>query len=251
MKASLAAALLLLSLAAYASDADKPAAEYHANAADLAAFQDGIAVALKAAPELFPHGIDAIDAVMYDSSDLYVWTRGEYPLTKTGTWEGYNVYKTPHGGTVTEMQMARCGGEARFAVKALMPSVRSHFLFTCSPFGAQAEIQKKRGSIYTTRESYFATVIHEYAHHYMDQELWQIPEVSALAAIVKKLKTNTSKTLVLEEAYAELCELKAARKLYPDHAARMISSYKPGWQEEHELGMGAVLELLKERGVGR
>lgn len=44
---------------------------------------------------------------------------------------------------------------------------------------------------------------------------------AALAAIVKKMATNTDKTSILGEAYAQWCELAAARKLFLSHAARL------------------------------
>src|SRR5438105_713058 len=102
------AALLLAGPAFAAEKLDAPAAEYHATAEDFAAIQDGIAGALKMAPEIYPNGIGGADVVLYDSTDLYIWTRGTYPLTKTGEWNGYNIYRTAHGATVTERQMARC-----------------------------------------------------------------------------------------------------------------------------------------------
>lgn len=244
MKTLLAAALAAFTSIAPARAAGSPAAEYHATAEDMAAIQDGIAGARKLAPTMYPNGIGSIDVALYDSTDLYIWTRSTYPLTKTGAWNGYNVYRTTHGAVVGERQMARCGGEARFAVQALLPAVRSHFLFTCSPMGAQIALQKKkRGSIYDTRESYLATMAHEYAHHYMDQELWQIPDVGRLAALVKKIPTDTSKTLVLEEAYAQLCELRAAKALYPSHYERLRRDLHPGSQDPHDLAMPAALEV--------
>ena len=246
MKTPFAAALAALTLCVPLRAADKPAEEYRATSADMKAVQDGISGALKIAPKLYPNGIETIDVVMYDSTDLYVWTRGTYPLPKIGTWNDYTVYRTTHGATVSERQMARCGGEARFAVQALMPAVRGHFLFTCSPLGAQTAVQKKRGSIYDTRESYLATMAHEYAHHYMDQELWQIPEVGRLAALVKKIATDTSKTAILEEAYAQLCELRAAQALYPTHYERMRRDLHPGSQDPHALAMPAVLRIFDE-----
>ncbi len=237
------AALALILLCVPARSEDKPADAYRATPDDIAAIQEGITGALKSAPELFPHGIEKTDVILYDSTDLHIWTRGTYPLPKTGTWNGYNVYRTTHGATVTERQMARCGGEARFVLEPLTVARREHFFFTCAPLGAFTDIQRSRRSIYDSRDSYLATMVHEYAHHYMNQELWQIPAVSALAAIVKKMATNTDKTSILSEAYAQWCELAAARKLFPSHAARLLRDEDTRSQDPHDLGFTAVLEL--------
>ena len=239
----IAAALTFVLICGPVRSADKPADAYHATQDDIAAIQEGITGALKSAPELFPHGIDKTDVILYDSTDLYIWTRGNYPLTKTGTWNEYNIFRTTHGATVSERQMARCGGEARFVLEPLTVARREHFFFTCAPLGAFTKIQKNRRSIYDSRDSYLATMIHEYAHHYMNQELWQIPAVSALAAIVKKMVTNTDKASILSEAYAQWCELAAARKLFPSHAARLLRNEDPRSQDPHDLGFTAVLEL--------
>jgi len=243
MNLRIAAALALILLSRSALAADKPADAYRATPDDVAAIQDGITAAMKLAPDLFPGGIDKTDVILYDSTELTIWTRGAYPLPKIGTWNGYNVFRTTHGATLSERQMARCGGEARFVLEPLTVARREHFFFTCAPLGAFTKIQKERRSIYDTRDSYLATMVHEYAHHYMDQELWQIPAVSALAAIVKRMTTNTDKTSILEEAYATWCELAAARKLYPGHAARLIGNVNPRSQDPHDLGLAAVLDL--------
>lgn len=243
MNLRLPAALALLLLSGPVRAADKPADAYRATPDDVAAIQEGITDARTLAPELFPGGIDKTDVILYDTTELTVWTRGAYPLPKVGTWNGYNVFRTTHGATLSERQMARCGGEARFVLEPLTVARREHFFFTCAPLGAFTKIQKERRSIYDTRGSYLATMVHEYAHKYMDQELWQIPAVSALAAIVKKMATNTDKTSILEEAYAQWCELAAARKLYPGHAARLLGTANPRSQDPHDLGLAAVLEL--------
>lgn len=216
---------------------------YHATPDDIAAIQEGITGALTVAPGLFPGGIEKTDVILYDSTDLYIWTRGTYPLPKIGTWNGYNIFRTTHGAAVTERQMARCGGEARFVLEPLTVARREHFFFTCAPAGSFTKIQNERRSIYDSRDSYLATMIHEYAHHYMDQELWQIPTVSSLAVIVNKMATSTDKTTILQEAYAIWCELTGARKLYPAHAARLIGYVDPRSQDPHMLGLAAVLEL--------
>lgn len=229
---------------AIASPTDAPAKPYLASADDFTAIQDGIAGTRKMAPQVFPNGIGDIDVVLYDSTNLYIWTRATYTLAKMGTWQGYSIYKVAHGGAPTEREMGRCGGTPQFILDTLRRGSR-RFMFSCSPMGTQIKIQQRRGSIYDTRESYLSTILHEYGHQYMWQELWQIAEVRKLASIVKKTISDTSSGDVVEEAFAIWCELMGSRALYPSHYARLRRDFpKAGSKTAHLLGLKAAVQLL-------
>ena len=224
---------------------DVPATPYSASEDDLAAIQDGIAGVQKVSPKLFPNGMNDIDVVLYDSTNIYVWTTAaSYSPTKTGSWKGYSIYKFAHGATPTEREMGRCGGTPGFVIDILRQQT-SRFMFSCSPMGAQIEIQKKRGSVYDTRDSYLSTIIHEYGHQYMWQELWQIDTVRKLAAIVRKTVNGTFSGDVLEEAFAIWCELGGSKVLYSSHYQRLRRDFPKGASgTRHDLGFAAAVQLL-------
>ena len=73
-----------LALANPAWNGHEPAhADYRATEEDFRTFERGLADARKIAAKLFPRGVADIDAVLYDTHDLYIYSRSTaYPLPK-------------------------------------------------------------------------------------------------------------------------------------------------------------------------
>lgn len=238
-------AVWFLAVSSFAQDVWPP---YQAADSDFEAVQDGIDSTLKVAESLFPNGIQQLDVVLYDTSHLYIYSRNpDYKLKKKGQWRNYVIYESSHNGKPTESDMARCSGGIDFAYDALYGKIKQEY-FTCAPLTSILAIQKKRESIYVTRESYLATVIHEFAHSYMDQELWQMPDLMPMIPRVKALQTNISKMRILQETYAIWCELKASKLLFPVFYQALLKDADLIYSDTtHGWGARVAMELLGEK----
>lgn len=232
---------------------------YRATKADFAALEQGILGAGKAAETLFPDGIEKIDVVLYDAKYLYVYSRNAgYKYKKLRKWGKYQVYRVKHKGKLTERELARCAGGLPDAGKVIGDKIAEQ-RFSCAPWGAFEAIQKKRGSIYQHREGYFASVLHEYGHQYQKQQPNAIPVAVQLADRVGKIKLSPETDLesAKSEAFADWCELKGSKALYPKHYDRMkqrgevVNVEKSDDSYGHDAGLRAAVELDKEQAVAK
>lgn len=245
------AVLAALAAPCAASPAQEPeSSSYIASRPDFVALQDGIRAARRLRARLFPNGIDETDIALYDSKDVYLYSRDkDLPLAKKGSWSGYVVYQASHGAKVSEREMARCGATPDFVFAALGSAAVSPF-FSCSPWNIQAALQrKKRASIYDTRDSYLGTVIHEFAHAYHRQEVDRIPVLPRIDAKVRLLESRHPSRRIVEEAYAIWCELRASQELFPAHFRRLYVFHHPGMDDPHNLGAKVAMEILNEDAV--
>jgi len=219
---------------------------YQATHEDFQAIQDGISGALKLQEKLFPNGIGNVDVVLYDSRYFYVYSRKQdYPLPKFRSWNEYTVYRKLHNTKISKRFMRICSVDAPTDIrKSLWKAEISALFFSCSPVTVQTAIQKQRKSIYDTRESYLGTIVHEYAHVYQKQELWQMPVIKQIVPLVKAIKSRHAKLRILQEAYAIWCENQASRELYPSHFKRLKSDYRPGYDQVHNHGQKVAMELM-------
>lgn len=179
-------------------------ADYRATEGDFRVFERGLADARKVAARLFPRGaVVDNDAVLYDTHDLYIYSRSRaYPLPKFRLRGGYQVYRAPVGSPVTEREMARCAESAGPASVDVLRVVTERS-FACAPWGTFGRIQKERRSLYRFVEGYWASMIHEYGHEY--RALLQAdptPEMGAIDALVaaERLTPGTDPGRAADEA---------------------------------------------------
>lgn len=228
------------------SHAQDAAPNYQVAQADFEALQDGISSALSVGKDVFPNGIGSVGIVLYDSANLYIYShQADLALPKRGSWRNYTIYQIPHNSQVSERAMARCAGGEDFVWKALYNQISTPY-FTCSPWTIQGDIQRRRRSIYDTRESYQATVVHEYGHVYMSQELWQIPILQKMIPRVRRIQSRESHASILQEAYAIWCELQVAKKFFPTHYDRLKNDYVSGLDERHNHGLKVALDVMSD-----
>ena len=243
-------AALLLALPVWAAGAP------HARVTekDIATFQDGLALAAKVQSELFPNGIDAIDGVLYDARSLYVYSHKKgLPLREIKLWHTYHVYRVPYSGKPTPRQWGGCrGGGASFVETGGLRGRLRRSYFECAPLGMFLKVQRaKRGSIYTTRDSYLATIVHEVAHQYQE-ELSVSERPAVLEALIAKIEpivpgSSDLGDRSIKEAFATWCELAASEKRFPGHFQKLLDGKPKGLQEPHDIGMQAVREVWKAK----
>lgn len=185
--------------------------------------------------------------MLYDTANIYLWSRSSYPVARERSWKGYHVYRLAHGGTPTERDMGICGGTPGFVREAVVRLRTENRFFSCAPVTTFTAVQRKKGSsIYDSKESYLATMVHELGHQYMEQELWQVSVIQPMAGEVKKLQTRTSQRRILEEAYAIWCELHASQRLFPGHFNRLAKDFgRSDSQWPHDLGHAVAMKFLE------
>lgn len=241
----------LAALAAAAAPADAPAREdYAVVEADFALLERGLADADKLAQRLFPGGLDRVDALLYDTSDLYVYTReGKYPYPVARRRGGWTVYRVAHRRRPTEREMARCAGGVGSVPEDLWTRLPRRW-FACAAWGAFGRIQAGRRSDYRFEEGYLATVAHELGHLYQRHRFDEEPVMRALdrRLAATALDAGVDPKRASSEAFASWAEGAAARELYPAHWRRMKESAARGRPDDvwgHEAGRRAAVAQLE------
>lgn len=219
-----------------------------ASADDIAALQDGMSVAFELVPEYFPHGLDGIDVALYDEEELLVWSRRP-PVAGTlrGRWHDATIVATPVWARPTERSMRTCRGSEGFANWSRVRAVtgRESF-FMCAPLTTFTALQRGR-SIYDSRDSYLATVVHEFAHQYLGLHP-ETPAAVNLARQLPPLPPSVSAEDVLGEAFATWVELSAARQRFPTHFQRLRTDFRASCEgradDVHCLGLELAIGAL-------
>lgn len=157
--------------------------KYIANQQDIQAIEEGIAKVWH--PKLnfiFENKklIANVIVVSYDSKYAYVWSKVNFPkLTKIQcSLKKYYVYKIPHKINISDdyQYYWRASLQPREIAKFLLQKMGADELSTPFISGGLLvpfiTIQKKKrfkNNPYITRESYLATIIHEFGHAYYNQ----------------------------------------------------------------------------------
>jgi hypothetical protein len=217
---------------------------------DFAALQEGLAAASTVAPELFPRGIEAIDAALYDSTTLYVYAHDPRGGTARGVWNGLSIQETPLWARPTRRSMKACHASEGYANWTRVRAVTgTDTFFMCPPVSTFVALQRG-ATIYDTRESYLATVVHEVAHQYLALHP-DAPPAAALAGKLDRFPPPPDRGQVLDEAWATWAELRASRRLYPAHFERLRTDFlattcRDRPDEAHCLGLRLALEVLAD-----
>ncbi len=153
--------------------------DYIATEADLNAVKEALSVVWK--PELdfiFSDRklIQPTVVVSYDSKHLYLW------VPFRGKLGQYRLQKIPHNLSIPDnYQMGWAAGTYPDIEKSLPERIRNSSGFVIpkingsliSPFIASQKNKKLLFNPYVTRESYLATIVHEFGHIYWQQhKLW-------------------------------------------------------------------------------
>ncbi|MBI4036645.1 hypothetical protein HY386_02085 [Candidatus Daviesbacteria bacterium] len=183
--------------------------------------------------------------ISYDSQFIYIWSpKGINGLdTLECGLEQYHLYKIPHKSKIKdEWQSGWCAGLLDRKIEKYLPkSIKQKTIFEVprisggllTPF---IELQKKRrkDNPYITRESYLATIVHEFGHVYWHQhKLWYYSnkkENLLLLRISKRLYTKGGKlpkVLIrfpifegmegMSELFAFCAEYQASLIFWPTH----------------------------------
>ncbi len=122
--------------------------------------------------------------VSYDSENLYLWSQTKFPEfvhIKCGLKQ-YFAYKIPHQLKISDdyQYWWRAGLQPQKLIKLLLPKLKVDELTPFISGGLLTSfitLQKKtkgsKNNPYITRESYLATIVHEFGHAYWHQhKLW-------------------------------------------------------------------------------
>lgn len=244
---------MLLSLLLAAVLTAEAASDYLATDDDLRLFEKAIAGALTAAPQTFP-GSDmrAVDAVLLDSKFVYVYSRrANYPYPRVAEWDGYQVYRFAHGGTPREHELWGCRAGGPSVLKAEDKRVLAERVVRCAPWGTFRAQQLRRRSNYATEDGYLATMIHEFGHAY-EYMHWTAPTAEMVEirrrVAARALPDGVDRESASSEGFAQYCELKGAKTLYPAQYARlMAAAERAKGGDAHDVGLKVAADLLSGR----
>lgn len=234
---------------------DRPAARaYLAIEDDFRLMDRALAGVWKQRAELFPGAPETVDVIVQDTADFYIYSLKEsYPYAKAGRRGRYQVYRLPHDERPPEHEMWGCAAGPPRLFPVLERRVISERAIRCSPWGSFRRQQEKTNSIYRFEEGYLATLIHEFGHAY-EQMLERAPtdDMREIRRRVRALKAPAHVDLgrAEAEAFAQWCELRGARALYPEQYRRLMKEAgldRKDTEFGHAAGLRAAAEMLKAR----
>lgn len=218
---------------------------YQATPKDLQAIEEGIETIWRKEMDFIFKDRGLLEnavVISYDSKSLYLWTKIKLPKLRTLTrsLSNYHAYKAPH--EVKLKDEWQLGWQAALPIKQFqnllpkrlqqsdfqIPKVSGGLL---TPF---IELQKKKevkDNPYITRESFLATIVHEFGHIYWDQhKLWwysnkkdNIRYLKTARRLYKKkeklprVSLYFPATLGIGELFASCAEYWASKLLWPKH----------------------------------
>jgi hypothetical protein len=228
--------------------------DYRLTDGDRRAFELGLADAELMSPEIYPGIVPKVDAVLYDTDALEIYSYNhELPLTKVRVWRGYQVYRVDHHDRPEEHEMAGCAGGREFVRHADFRSAMSEYYFACAGWGSFGRIQKERGSIYQYVEGYRSSIVHEYGHQYQALLAGSpTPEMLEIQRRIDamKLADHVSAESAAHEGFADWCELKGAKKLYPAQYRRMLDQSKRSGRDDsygHDAGLAVAAAMVEKQ----
>ena len=226
------------------------AADYRLTEEDRRMFELGLEDAERMSPEIYPGLIPKVDAVLYDTESLEVYSYNhELALPKVRRWRGYQVYRVAHHARPEEHEMAICSGGVEFMRHSDVRSAMGELEFACAGWGSFGRIQKERRSIYQYVEGYRSSIVHEYGHQYQEMVAGNpTPEMIEIDRRIRamKLGDQVSADSAVREGFANWCELKGAKKLYPAQYRRMLDQLKRSRRDDsygHDAGLAAAAAM--------
>ena len=227
--------------------------DYRLTVEDRRVFELGLVDAERMSPEIYPGLIPKVDAVLFDTESLELYSYNhDLPLTKVRRWRGYQVYRVEHHARPEEHEMAICAGGIEFMRHADFRSAMGEFYFACAGWGSFERIQTERRSIYRFVEGYRSSIVHEYGHQYQALLAGNpTPEMIEIERRIyaMKLPNQVSAASAIGEGFAAWCELKGAKKLYPEQYVRMLSTLKRSRSDDaygHDAGLAAAAAMIEK-----
>lgn len=148
--------------------------------------------------------------------------------------------------------MAICAGGVEFLRHTDIRSAMGELYFACAGWGSFGRIQKERRSIYQYVEGYRSSIVHEYGHQYQEMLAGNpTPEMIEIERRIgaMKLQDQVNAESAAHEGFANWCELKGARKLYPVQYRRMLDQLKRLRKDDsygHDAGLAAAAAMLEK-----
>ncbi|MDD5302871.1 MAG: hypothetical protein PHS14_07135 [Elusimicrobia bacterium] len=234
---------------------DRPAARaYRATEKDFRLLDRALAGVWKEAPELYPEAPGAVDVILQDTGDFYIYSLNEnYPYPKAGRRGKYQVYRLPHDERPPEHEMWGCAAGPPQLFPVLERRVIAERAIRCSPWGTFRRKQEEKKTIYRFEEGYLATLIHEFGHAYEDmREMDPTEDMREIRRRVRavKLAPKVNREWAEREAYAQWCELRGARALYPGQFRRLMEQAKSARKDTeygHAAGLRVAADMLEAR----
>ena len=192
--------------------------------------------------------------IVQDTDAFYIYSiKKNYPYPKANRRGRYQVYRLPHGARPPESEMWGCAAGPPQLFPVHERRVISERAIRCAPCGSFRRKQEEVKSDYRFEEGYLATLIHEFGHTY-EQMLEQAPNEHMLEirrrVRAMKLGPHVDVERAEAEAFAQWCELRGARALYPKQYRRLLKQAGVGRKDSedgHFAGLRAAAEMLKER----
>lgn len=180
--------------------------------------------------------------ISYDSQCLYVWTQKKFPgFTRMEcSVKDYYAYRIPQRFIFTKEHHGMWWAGVQSEIDAFLPEdIKRKSQFSVprisggllTPFIAAQKTLPKKHNPYTTRESYLATIVHEFGHVYWNSyKLWwpsNKQENLRYLTMARKLYMNKGDTHNMQlyvpapygisEVYAHCSEYYASQLFWPLH----------------------------------
>lgn len=226
--------------------------DYRAKESDFVMMDRALAGVWKAGKTLYPDARGAVDVIVQDTTDFYIYSvRENYPYEKFARRGRYRVYRLPHEDRPKEHEMWGCRAGPPDAFPPWERRVVAERTIRCAPWGSFRRRQEQTKSNYRFEVGYLATLIHEFGHAYEDMR--RMDPDDDMLEIRRRVKeaaeaSNLDVASAQAEAYAQWCELRGARALYPAQFRRLMKQARdPREKGEHALGLRVAAELLAAR----
>lgn len=218
--------------------------DYRVSKKDFALLERALRGVKKLEPALFPGGVDGADVILQDTSDFYIYSRNlGYPYRKVKRWGAYQVYRVPHRRPL-EHEMWGCAAGPPSAMEVEDRRIIAEHSLRCAPWGSFRRAQERKGGIYRFEEAYLATLLHEYGHLYEDmkgRDPTPLMSEGRRRASEARLPEKVEREAVARELFAQLCELKGSKELYPAHHRRLLEDARRPATREHAHGQALIL----------
>lgn len=221
--------------------------------------------------------LDKVYTISFDSEFIYIWSKKKIHDTKLilSKSTNYYFYKINHNLQIKEFD--RMGWKAGVWLKEindLLPVALRKNDFEApkifgSLFGDFINNQKKnrgeKNNPYITKESYLATIIHEFGHVYYQQHKnwWFSDKYKNLQLLKnalnlykradKKMDTEIGipQPFLFSEVFAFCCEYKASQIFFPNHKSELdkfaVKIIEKSIKEEKEKNLDSEDSVLSDK----
>lgn len=238
---------------------------YLANKKDLKAIEEAISVVWQKELDFIFNDKNLIKNVIvisYDSKYIYIWTKILLPKYKklSSQLKDYNLYKIRHNINIDDDE--QLGWYAGLKIKKIAkylpkkltidnyqyPKISGSLL---QPF-IKSHINKK--DAYDTKESYLATIVHEFGHIYFDQHklYWYSDKKENLKYLKVALDLYNTKKVNLKNIKIKIPSYMSLTELYAFCAEYTVASlFWPKYKTKLDMVNAKIIELQIENEVNK